>query len=171
MATAVTAQPSSPIHSAPNPTSPSQSHSQSQSSTNPNASSANARSTVVNTYGPISTTTSTNAAAAAAAAATAATPGSTSSIAGTTSGSAAGSTTSSTCDACHRRKSRCAMNEMVNKCYSCDFHRQDCTFTLSDPNPSQKRKVEDSSTVDDQAAKRYALYFSGPRNSFPLLWM
>lgn len=23
------------------------------------------------------------------------------------------------------------MNEMVNKCYSCDFHRQDCTFTLS----------------------------------------
>lgn len=23
------------------------------------------------------------------------------------------------------------MNELVNKCYSCDFHRQDCTFTLS----------------------------------------
>ncbi|KLJ13373.1 hypothetical protein EMPG_11688 [Blastomyces silverae] len=32
------------------------------------------------------------------------------------------------CDACYRRKSRCAMNESIKKCYSCDFHRQDCTF-------------------------------------------
>ncbi|KAJ5716243.1 hypothetical protein N7493_008154 [Penicillium malachiteum] len=49
------------------------------------------------------------------------------------------------CDACLRRKSRCAMNEMVNKCYSCDFHRQDCTFTLTAgpeaPNNSKKRKL------------------------------
>lgn len=157
MATAATAQPSSPIHSAPNPSAPSQS----QSQPNPNAANAqptNARSTVVNTYGAISTANA------------AVTPGSTSSIAGTTSGSAAGSTTGSTCDNCHRRKSRCAMNEMVNKCYSCDFHRQDCTFTLSDPNPSQKRKIEDPSTVDDQSTKRYICsYFSpGQRNSFCL---
>ncbi|KAL2860654.1 fungal-specific transcription factor domain-containing protein [Aspergillus pseudodeflectus] len=35
------------------------------------------------------------------------------------------------CDACLRRKSRCAINMATNKCYSCDFHRQECTFTLS----------------------------------------
>lgn len=70
------------------------------------------------------------------------------------------------CDACLRRKSRCAMNEMVNKCYSCDFHRQECTFTLSAagaPNPadaqSKKRKLEDSSPEDVrdvESVKRYA---------------
>lgn len=67
------------------------------------------------------------------------------------------------CDACLRRKSRCAMNEMVNKCYSCDFHRQECTFTLSAagaPNPadaqSKKRKLEDSPPEDVDSVKRYA---------------
>ncbi|KAJ5572736.1 hypothetical protein N7450_009720 [Penicillium hetheringtonii] len=48
------------------------------------------------------------------------------------------------CDACLRRKSRCAMNELVNKCYSCDFHRQECTFTLTTDAPIKKRKLEDS---------------------------
>ncbi|KOS47422.1 hypothetical protein ACN38_g1578 [Penicillium nordicum] len=49
------------------------------------------------------------------------------------------------CDACLRRKSRCAMNEMVNKCYSCDFHRQDCTFTLTAQSEvtSKKRKLDE----------------------------
>ncbi|KAJ5917845.1 hypothetical protein N7454_010220 [Penicillium verhagenii] len=57
------------------------------------------------------------------------------------------------CDACLRRKSRCAMNDMVNKCYSCDFHRQDCTFTLTaGDGPTKKRKLSDS--VRDDSAKR-----------------
>ncbi|KAH8694138.1 nitrogen regulatory protein OTam [Talaromyces proteolyticus] len=59
------------------------------------------------------------------------------------------------CDACLFRKSRCAMNELVNKCYSCEFHRQDCTFTLANSNhpsgdlgspQSKKRKLEDLTT-------------------------
>lgn len=69
------------------------------------------------------------------------------------------------CDACLRRKSRCAMNEMVNKCYSCDFHRQDCTFTLSSPtptasrpntadHPSKKRKLEEIVLDDAESPKR-----------------
>ncbi|KAJ5114896.1 hypothetical protein NUU61_000655 [Penicillium alfredii] len=58
------------------------------------------------------------------------------------------------CDACLRRKSRCAMNEMVNKCYSCDFHRQDCTFTLSGEAPSKKRKLDDSAQEQVESAKR-----------------
>ncbi|KAL4755461.1 hypothetical protein BDW72DRAFT_1932 [Aspergillus terricola var. indicus] len=84
------------------------------------------------------------------------------------------------CDACLRRKSRCAMNEMVNKCYSCDFHRQDCTFTLSSSStstttitttattastastsrpstaevPSKKRKLEDIINSDADSPKR-----------------
>ncbi|PLB52651.1 hypothetical protein P170DRAFT_472540 [Aspergillus steynii IBT 23096] len=66
------------------------------------------------------------------------------------------------CDACLRRKSRCAMNEMVKKCYSCDFHRQDCTFTLSAvasrPGTadlqSKKRKLDDSAPDDVEFSKR-----------------
>ncbi|KAE8149974.1 fungal-specific transcription factor domain-containing protein [Aspergillus avenaceus] len=65
------------------------------------------------------------------------------------------------CDACLRRKSRCAMNEMVNKCYSCDFHRQDCTFTLSVSSrpgtadfQSKKRKLEDIVIEDVDSPKR-----------------
>ncbi|KAE8411409.1 fungal-specific transcription factor domain-containing protein [Aspergillus pseudocaelatus] len=65
------------------------------------------------------------------------------------------------CDACLRRKSRCAMNEMVNKCYSCDFHRQDCTFTLSvTSRPStaevqcKKRKLDDIILEDVESPKR-----------------
>ncbi|KAL4782049.1 hypothetical protein BJX76DRAFT_304205 [Aspergillus varians] len=73
------------------------------------------------------------------------------------------------CDACLRRKSRCAMNEMVNKCYSCDFHRQDCTFTLSPSTttttttnsrqstadlPSKKRKLDDVLLSDADSPKR-----------------
>lgn len=47
------------------------------------------------------------------------------------------------------------MNEMVNKCYSCDFHRQDCTFTLTGgPEPSKKRKLDDAKDVE--SVKRYA---------------
>ncbi|GFG13441.1 transcriptional activator protein DAL81 [Aspergillus lentulus] len=64
----------------------------------------------------------------------------------------------SSCDACLRRKSRCAMNEMVNKCYSCDFHRQECTFTLSRPGTadaqSKKRKLEDLAPEDVDTTKR-----------------
>ncbi|KAE8386577.1 fungal-specific transcription factor domain-containing protein [Aspergillus alliaceus] len=65
------------------------------------------------------------------------------------------------CDACLRRKSRCAMNEMVNKCYSCDFHRQDCTFTLSVTSrpgtadvQSKKRKLDDIVLDDVESPKR-----------------
>ncbi|EAW09397.1 putative C6 transcription factor (OTam) [Aspergillus clavatus NRRL 1] len=47
---------------------------------------------------------------------------------------------------------------MVNKCYSCDFHRQDCTFTLSRPNTadlqSKKRKLEDPVAEEVESAKR-----------------
>lgn len=57
------------------------------------------------------------------------------------------------------------MNEMVNKCYSCDFHRQDCTFTLSSPaptasrpntadHPSKKRKLEETVLGDAESPKR-----------------
>jgi len=59
----------------------------------------------------------------------------------------------STCDACHRRKSRCAMNETVNKCYSCDFHRQECTFTLSAQRG--KRKLDEITLDGVEPAKRY----------------
>ncbi|OOG00143.1 hypothetical protein ASPCADRAFT_204029 [Aspergillus carbonarius ITEM 5010] len=65
------------------------------------------------------------------------------------------------CDACVRRKSRCAINEMVNKCYSCDFHRQDCTFTLSVTSrpgtaevPSKKRKFDDTDSDEVESPKR-----------------
>lgn len=66
----------------------------------------------------------------------------------------------SSCDACLRRKSRCAMNEIVNKCYSCDFHRQECTFILSSAarNPdlsSKKRKLDEPVSENIEAAKRY----------------
>lgn len=53
------------------------------------------------------------------------------------------------------------MNEMVNKCYSCDFHRQDCTFMLTVPRPatadvaSKKRKL-DPSVSDEGIPKRSA---------------
>jgi hypothetical protein len=47
------------------------------------------------------------------------------------------------------------MNDMVNKCYSCDFHRQDCTFTLTaGDGPTKKRKLSESAR--DDSAKRYA---------------
>jgi len=48
------------------------------------------------------------------------------------------------CDGCRRRNSRCAMNVAANKCYSCDFHRQDCVFT---PNTSRKRCYPQPSAV------------------------
>ncbi|PGH18170.1 hypothetical protein AJ80_04557 [Polytolypa hystricis UAMH7299] len=60
----------------------------------------------------------------------------------------------STCDACYRRKSRCAMNESVNKCYSCDFHRQECTFTLS--SQLGKRKLDETSLDGAESVKRPA---------------
>lgn len=66
------------------------------------------------------------------------------------------------CDACVRRKSRCAINEMINKCYSCDFHRQDCTFTLSVTSrpgtadvTSKKRKLDDADAEEVESPKRY----------------
>ncbi|KAL5332981.1 fungal-specific transcription factor domain-containing protein [Aspergillus crustosus] len=76
------------------------------------------------------------------------------------------------CDACLRRKSRCAMNEMVNKCYSCDFHRQDCTFILSSSTttnnnnnsrpgtadlPSKKRKLDEVILSDADSPKRLSI--------------
>lgn len=54
------------------------------------------------------------------------------------------------CDGCRRRNSRCAMNLATNKCYSCDFHRQDCVFT---PNTSRKRSHP--SPFDLAGKKRY----------------
>src|SRR5215471_1171186 len=62
-------------------------------------------------------------------------------VVGTTISPAPSNRDPSTCDACYRRKSRCAMNETVNKCYSCDFHRQECTFTLS--SQLGKRKLDE----------------------------
>ncbi|KAA8645899.1 hypothetical protein EYZ11_003596 [Aspergillus tanneri] len=59
------------------------------------------------------------------------------------------------CDACLRRKSRCAMNDRVKKCYSCDFHRQDCTFLLSTtPAQSKKRKLDEPVPEDVESSKR-----------------
>ncbi|KAL4810187.1 fungal-specific transcription factor domain-containing protein [Aspergillus unguis] len=85
------------------------------------------------------------------------------------------------CDACLRRKSRCAMNEMVNKCYSCDFHRQDCTFTLSSPTttpnttrpstadlPSKKRKLDDILISDAESPKRLSTISKADRARSPL---
>ncbi|KAJ5306448.1 hypothetical protein N7508_005463 [Penicillium antarcticum] len=46
---------------------------------------------------------------------------------------------------------------MVNKCYSCDFHRQECTFTLTaetQPQQPKKRKLSESEAAE--AVKRYA---------------
>lgn len=65
------------------------------------------------------------------------------------------------CDACLFRKSRCALNELVNKCYSCEFHRQDCTFTLANSNlpvsgetpQTKKRKLDQ--VVEINPNKRY----------------
>jgi len=48
------------------------------------------------------------------------------------------------------------MNELVNKCYSCDFHRQECTFTLTADAPIKKRKLEDS-PQELESVKRYVL--------------
>ncbi|CRG88318.1 Transcriptional activator protein DAL81 [Talaromyces islandicus] len=73
------------------------------------------------------------------------------------------------CDACLFRKSRCAMNELVNKCYSCDFHRQDCTFTLANSNnlpaslgspQSKKRKLDE--LVVEPSSKRPSTDISRP---------
>ncbi|KAJ5153403.1 uncharacterized protein N7482_009881 [Penicillium canariense] len=61
------------------------------------------------------------------------------------------------CDACLRRNSRCAMNDITHKCYSCDFHRQDCTFTLSGPPaeaPTKKRKLDDAAPQHGDSVKR-----------------
>lgn len=50
------------------------------------------------------------------------------------------------------------MNEMVNKCYSCEFHRQDCTFTLTagaaEAAPTKKRKLDDSAPEQVDSVKR-----------------
>ena len=46
------------------------------------------------------------------------------------------------CDGCRRRNSRCAINERIGKCYSCEFHRQDCTFT---PVHARKRSFDEAS--------------------------
>jgi hypothetical protein len=60
------------------------------------------------------------------------------------------------------------MNEMVNKCYSCDFHRQECTFTRSASVGAtatvtatattvqpKKRKLDDADVVVVESVKRY----------------
>lgn len=49
------------------------------------------------------------------------------------------------------------MNETVNKCYSCEFHRQDCTFTLTAvaaEAPTKKRKLDDSAREHVDSVKR-----------------
>lgn len=59
------------------------------------------------------------------------------------------------------------MNEMGNKCHSCDFHRQECTFTLSANSPSsgdvqsKKRKLEQPRSRDSESSKRYAGLYGG----------
>ncbi|WEW60007.1 Fungal specific transcription factor [Emydomyces testavorans] len=65
---------------------------------------------------------------------------------------------SGTCDACYRRKGRCAMNESVSRCYSCDFHRQECTFTLN--SQLGKRKLEETNW-EKAFMKRHATSSSG----------
>uniref|UniRef100_A0A093VTK3 Transcriptional activator protein DAL81 n=1 Tax=Talaromyces marneffei PM1 TaxID=1077442 RepID=A0A093VTK3_TALMA len=74
------------------------------------------------------------------------------------------------CDACLFRKSRCAMNELVNKCYSCEFHRQDCTFSLANSalteatSPqSRKRKLEDF--VEAESTKRQSIEVPRPESA------
>ena len=58
------------------------------------------------------------------------------------------------------------MNEIVNKCYSCEFHRQECTFslTISSRKPTdlqlKKRKLDDAVSEDGEIVKRYVLRFS-----------
>lgn len=54
------------------------------------------------------------------------------------------------------------MNELVNKCYSCEFHRQDCTFSLANSalteaaSPqSRKRKLED---FVEESTKRFVSF-------------
>lgn len=47
------------------------------------------------------------------------------------------------CDACRKRQIRCALNEKTGKCYSCDFHRQDCIYSTASPVMSRKRTSED----------------------------
>lgn len=53
------------------------------------------------------------------------------------------------------------MNEMVNKCYSCEFHRQECTFILSTAAQnnqdlsSKKRKLDEPTPESIESAKRY----------------
>lgn len=62
------------------------------------------------------------------------------------------------------------MNEMVNKCYSCEFHRQDCTFTLSSSitsstaageAQSRKRKLDETTAIDQESTKRYGTPLAG----------
>jgi hypothetical protein len=56
------------------------------------------------------------------------------------------------CDACRKRKSRCAMNEATKKCYSCDFHRQDCTFL---ENPQSRKKRTETGINPSEIDNRY----------------
>lgn len=58
------------------------------------------------------------------------------------------------------------MNEMVHKCYSCEFHRQDCTFTLSAEAPTKKRKL-DAVPEHADSAKRPATVQSSIPEELP----
>lgn len=52
------------------------------------------------------------------------------------------------------------MNDITNKCYSCDFHRQDCTFILTSGSgeaPMKKRKLDDSAREHGESVKRYTI--------------
>lgn len=46
------------------------------------------------------------------------------------------------------------MNESANKCYSCEFHRQDCTFAVS--SHLGKRKLDGAVP---EPVKRYLSFF------------
>ncbi|KAK2880012.1 hypothetical protein FQN49_000647 [Arthroderma sp. PD_2] len=59
-----------------------------------------------------------------------------------------------TCDACYQRKIRCAMKQNTSKCYSCDFHRQECTFSIS--NQAGKRKHDGTILRATDPVKRQA---------------
>jgi len=58
------------------------------------------------------------------------------------------------------------MNEMVNKCYSCEFHRQGCTFTLSAEAPTKKRKLDTTQEHAD-SVKRPAIVQSSNSEEVP----
>ncbi|KAK2748333.1 Fungal specific transcription factor [Myotisia sp. PD_48] len=53
------------------------------------------------------------------------------------------------CDACYQGKTRCEINQAVDRCFSCDFHRRDCSFTIG--SQLGKRKSDDANGAQTKA--------------------